>query len=47
MLLSQRNFDQTILLVTQDLEIARLSHRIIVLEDGKIISDTAFEGEKS
>ncbi len=47
MLLSQRYFDQTILLVTHDLEIARLSQRMIVLEDGKIISDTALEGEKS
>lgn len=45
MLLSQRYFDQTILLVTHDLEIARLSQRMIVLEDGKIISDTALEGE--
>ena len=47
MLLSQRYFDQTILLVTHDLEIARLSQRMIVLEDGKIISDTALEGKKS
>ena len=38
---------ETILLVTHDLEIARLSQRMIVLEDGKIISDTALEGEKS
>ena len=42
-----KRFGQTLIMVTHDLEIARLSQRMIVLEDGKIISDTALEGEKS
>ncbi|SHJ60995.1 ABC transporter ATP-binding protein [Parasporobacterium paucivorans] len=36
---SCRMFNQTILLVTHDLEIARTADRIVTLEDGRIISD--------
>lgn len=36
---SCRLFQQTLLLVTHDLEIARLADRIMTLEDGHIISD--------
>lgn len=39
LLLSQRHFNQTILLVTHDLELAHTAERIITLEDGKISSD--------
>ena len=38
---SHRFYKQSILLVTHDLEIARRAQRIITLEDGCIISDTA------
>lgn len=41
LLFSHRFFEQTVLLVTHDLEIARRSERIITLEDGCIVSDTA------
>ena len=37
--LSNRNLDQTILLITHDEKIALEADRIITLEDGKIISD--------
>lgn len=37
--LSNRNLDQTILLITHDEKIALESDRIITIEDGKIISD--------
>ena len=36
---SHRFFEQTILLVTHDLDIARTAQRIITLEDGRILSD--------
>ena len=39
LLLSQRYFNQTILLVTHDLELAHTAQRIITLEDGRICSD--------
>ena len=39
LLLSQRYFNQTILLVTHDLELAHTAERIITLEDGRISSD--------
>lgn len=39
LLLSQRYFNQTILLVTHDLELAHTADRIITIEDGKITSD--------
>ena len=37
--LSNRNLDQTILLITHDEKIALEADRIITIEDGKIISD--------
>ena len=37
--LSNRNLDQTILLITHDEKIALEANRIITIEDGKIISD--------
>ncbi len=40
LLFSHKYFEQTVLLVTHDLDIARKSERIITLEDGCIISDT-------
>ncbi len=43
LLLSCRLFKQTILLVTHDLEIARMADRIITLEDGRVISDICGE----
>lgn len=45
LLFSHRYFDQTILLVTHDLELARMAQRVITLEDGHIISDTGIGGE--
>lgn len=39
LLLSQRYFNQTILLVTHNLELAHTAQRIITLEDGRICSD--------
>lgn len=39
LLSSQRYFNQTILLVTHDLELAHTAQRIITLEDGRICSD--------
>ena len=39
LLLSQRYFEQTILMVTHDLELAQTADRIIKLEDGKVHSD--------
>lgn len=39
LLFSCRLFKQTILLVTHDLEIARMADRMITLEDGHVISD--------
>lgn len=39
LLLSQRYFEQTILMVTHDLELAQSADRIIKLEDGKVHSD--------
>lgn len=37
--LSNRNLEQTILLITHDEKIALEADRIITIEDGKIISD--------
>ena len=37
--LSNRNMDQTILLITHDEKIALEADRIITIEDGKIVSD--------
>ncbi len=37
---SHRYFNQTILMATHDLDLARMAERIITLEDGKILSDT-------
>ena len=37
--LSNRNLDQTILLITHDEKIALEAERIIILEDGHILSD--------
>ena len=37
--LSNRNLDQTILLVTHDEKVALEADRIITVEDGRIVSD--------
>lgn len=37
--LSNQNLDQTILLITHDEKIALEAERIIILEDGHILSD--------
>ncbi len=37
--LSNRNLDQTILLITHDEKVALEAERIITVEDGRIISD--------
>ena len=37
--LSNRNLDQTILLITHDEKVAMEAERIITVEDGRIISD--------
>lgn len=37
--LSNRNFRQTILLITHDEKIALEADRIVTIEDGKIVSD--------
>lgn len=41
LLFSHRYYKQTILLVTHDIEMACQAERIITLEDGRIVSDTA------
>ncbi len=35
---SNRDFKQTIIMITHNLEIAKIADRIIKLEDGKIVS---------
>ncbi len=37
--LSNRNLDQTILLITHDEKVALEAERIITIEDGRILSD--------
>ena len=37
--LSNRNLDQTILLITHDEKVALEAERVITVEDGRIISD--------
>lgn len=37
--LSNKKFDQTVIIITHDLEIAKEADRIITIEDGKIIRD--------
>lgn len=37
--LSNRNFEQTIILITHDEKVALEAERIITVEDGRIISD--------
>lgn len=37
--LSNKKFNQTLIMITHDLEIARQAERVITIEDGKIISD--------
>ena len=37
--LSNKKFNQTVIMITHDLEIARQAERVITIEDGKIISD--------
>ncbi len=39
--LSNKKFNQTIIVITHDLEIAKEADRVIKIEDGKIISDTS------
>ena len=36
---SNQKYNQTIIVITHDLEIASSANRIITIEDGKIISD--------
>ena len=38
--LSNRKYNQTIIMITHNLELAREADRIIKLEDGKIVEDT-------
>ena len=44
MMFSHRYFNQTILMVTQDLDLARMAERVITLEDGRVISDMSMRG---
>ena len=37
--LSNKKYNQTVIIITHDLEIARQADRVITIEDGKIISD--------
>lgn len=37
--LSNKKFNQTVIIITHDLEIAKQADRVIVIEDGKIIKD--------
>ena len=37
--LSNRNLEQTILLITHDEKVAMAAERIVTVEDGRIISD--------
>lgn len=43
--LSNRNLNQTILLITHDEKIALEADRIVTLEDGRIVSDSSVNGE--
>jgi putative ABC transport system ATP-binding protein len=38
---SVREMEQTLVLITHEMDIASMADRIIHLEDGKIVSDTA------
>ena len=37
--LSNKKFNQTVIIITHDLEIAKEAQRVITIEDGKIIKD--------
>ena len=37
--LSNKKFNQTVIIITHDLEIAKEAERVITIEDGKIIND--------
>lgn len=37
--LSNKKFNQTVIIITHDLEIAKEAERVIIIEDGKIIKD--------
>ena len=37
--LSNKKFNQTVIIITHDLEIAKEAERVITIEDGKIIKD--------
>ena len=37
--LSNKKFNQTVVIITHDLEIAKEAERVITIEDGKIIKD--------
>ena len=37
---SNRRFNQTVIVITHDLEIAKQADRVITIEDGKIVNDT-------
>ena len=37
--LSNKKFNQTVIIITHDLEIAKKAERVITIEDGKIIKD--------
>ena len=43
---SNRNFDQTILIITHDREVALEADRIITIGDGKILSDEPVESSR-
>ena len=38
--LSNKNYNQTVIVITHDLEIAKQAQRVITIEDGKIVRDT-------
>ena len=37
--LSNKKYNQTVIIITHDLEIAKQADRVITIEDGKILSD--------
>ena len=37
--LSNKKYNQTVIIITHDLEIAKEAERVITIEDGKIIKD--------
>lgn len=44
--ISIKKYNQTLILITHDLEIASKADRVIIIEDGKIVKDEVTENEK-